>query len=192
MALILGNGSRVEGSTSAFRIRNPAGTNVFEQGVANYNSIPFGYYNNVNIPMFAAGSGSTADPGWLSITDSTWTKVNGYCNTVSINRGSCYDTSATRFNAPISGPYLFIWHCYCYQNNYYHCSFGVNGSTTTRHGANTKYRIRGYGYYAGYATDSQIEEVVYLQAGDYVEVFHYGSTAYYYPSHGQFAGIYVG
>lgn len=191
MAIILGNGSRIEGGSGAFRIRNSSGANVFEQGVANYSGTPFGYYTSGNIPMFVAGRAS--DPGWISVADGAFRKVNDYCTDVSINVGSCYNTSTTRFTAPISGAYYLMFSAYAYAGNYYHPSFGVNGSTSTRHGSETKYRIRGHGYVANYQTDSQIEEVVWLQAGDYVEVFWYPSgTAYHYPNESLFAGVYLG
>jgi hypothetical protein len=54
--------------------------------------------------------------------------------------------------------------------------------------------MRGYGYAANYQTDSQMEEVYYLTAGDYVEVYTYagGGITYTYQFYGLFAGIFVG
>ena len=191
MPIIIGNGSSIEGGSGAFRVRNSSGTNVFEQGIANYSGTPFGYYNSGNIPMFVAGRAS--DPSWVSVADGAWRKVNDYCTDVGINIGSCYNASTTRFTAPISGPYYLMFSAYTYAGGYYHPVIGVNGSPGARHGSETKYRIRGHGYVANYQTDSQIEEVIWLQAGDYCEVFWATSgTAYHYPLYDLFAGVYVG
>ena len=191
MAIILGNGSSIEGGSGAFRVRNTSGTNVFEQGIANYSGTPFGYYTSGNVPMFVAGK--IADPGWVSVSDGGWRKVNDYCTDVGINVGSCYNASTTRFTAPISGPYYLMFSAYTYAGNYYHPVIGVNGSPSARHGSETKYRIRGHGYVASYQTDSQIEEVIWLLAGDYCEVFWATSgTAYHYAPYSLFAGVYVG
>lgn len=191
MAIILGNGSSIEGGSGAFRVRNTSGTNVFEQGIANYSGTPFGYYTSGNVPMFVAGK--IADPGWVSVSDGGWRKVNDYCTDVGINVGSCYNASTTRFTAPISGPYYLMFSAYTYAGNYYHPVIGVNGSPSARHGSETKYRIRGHGYVANYQTDSQIEEVIWLLAGDYCEVFWAtASTGYHYPLYDLFAGVYVG
>lgn len=191
MAIILGNGSSIEGGSSAFRVRNSSGTNVFEQGIATSSGTPFAYYNSGNVPMFVAGRAT--DSGWISVADGAWRKVNDYCTDVGINTGSCYNTSTTRFTAPISGPYYLMFTAYTYAGNYYHPIFGVNGSTTLRHGSEIKYRLRGHGYVSNYQTDSQIEEVVWLQAGDYVEVLWATSgTAYHYAPYSLFAGVYVG
>ena len=191
MAIILGNDSKIEGGSGAFRVRNTSGSTVFEQGITTSSGTPFGYYNSGNIPMFVAGRAT--DSGWISVADGAWRKVNDYCTDVGINIGSCYNASTTRFTAPISGPYYLMFTAYTYAGGYYHPVIGVNGSPSARHGSDTKYRIRGHGYSSNYQTDAQIEEVIWLQAADYCEVFWATSgTAYHYAPYSLFAGVYVG
>ena len=191
MPVYVGNGS-LEGGGSALTVKNSSNTTVFEQGVAAGSGGSFGYYTNSNVPGFIAGSAT--DPGWIAITTGTWAKVNQYATTVVYNRGSYYNTSTTRFTAPITGPYVFIWSVYAYAASYHHPVFAVNGDVNARHaGGAATYRIRGYGFLANYQTDSQIEEVYYLTAGDYVEVYTYaGGAANTYPYYGLFAGFFVG
>ena len=191
MAINLGNGSLLEGGGTALKVRNSSGTKVFDQGVSTYGSATFGYNSSTSVPMFVAGR--STDSGWISVADGGWRKVNNYCTDVSVNVDSCYDTSATRFNVPLTGPYFLMFTAYTYAGNYYHPTFGVNGAPSTRHGSETKYRIRGHGYVSGYQTDAQMEEVIWLQAGDYVEVFFAtSSTGYHYAPYSLFAGVYVG
>lgn len=190
MAIILGNGSKIEGNNT-FRVRDSAGTSIFEKGITSVGGSSYAYQNSPNLPMFAAGRAT--DPGWISVSDGGWRKVNDYCTDVAINRGSHYNTSTTRFTCPITGPYLFMFSAYTYQGNYYHPVFAVNGNTGLRRGAGTKYRIRGYGYVSNYQTDSQIEEIIDCLAGDYVEVYWATSgTAYHYPLYDLFCGVYIG
>lgn len=191
MPVYAGSGS-LEGGGSALTVKNSSGSVVFEQGAGAGTGGTFGYFNNTNVPGFIAGS--TTDPGWISIATGTWAKVNQYATTTVYNRGSHYNTSTTRFTAPVTGPYLFIWSVYAYQASYHHPVFAINGNVAGRHvGNQATYRIRGYGYLANYQTDSQIEEVYYLTAGDYVEVYvNAGGVSYTYPYYGLFAGIFVG
>lgn len=196
MAIILGNGSSIEGGSSAFRLRNSSGTNVFEQGVATYGGQNYGYYNNTSVPMFSVMNSQTGtDPGWTTVTAGGWYKASTFLDTPSVNRGSHYSTVNTRFTAPVTGQYMFIYSAYMYSGSYSYGSFGVNGSTVTRHGTDTKYRIRNHGFVANYQFDMQMEEVVYLTAGDYVEPFLYGASGtstYHYPRYGLFSGAFVG
>jgi hypothetical protein len=192
MPVYVGNGS-LEGGGSALTVKDSSGNAVFAQGVAAGTGGSFGYFNNTSVPGFIAGSAT--DPGWVAVTSGTWAKINQYATTTTYNRGSNYNTSTTRFTAPVTGPYLFIWSAYTYQASYTHPVFAVNGDLGGRHISGTPtYRIRGYGYISNYATDTQIEEVYYLTAGDYVEVYMYagGGTAYSYAFYCLFAGIFVG
>lgn len=191
MPVYAGNGS-LEGGSGELTVKDSGGNAVFAQGVGAGTGGTFGYFNNTSVPGFIAGS--TTDPGWVAITASTWAKVNQYATTTVYNRGGHYNTSTTRFTAPITGPYLFIWSTYAYAAAYHHPVFAVNGNVAGRHvGNDATYRIRAYGYAANYQTDSQIEEVYYLTAGDYVEVYTYaGGAAFTYPFYGLFAGIFVG
>lgn len=190
MPIYVGNAA-LHGSGSAFTVKNSSAYTVFEQGVAAGSGGTFGYYNTANSPGFVAGS--TTDPGWVPLMSGTWNKVNQYATTVVYNRGSYYSTVNARFTAPVTGPYLFIWSVYAYQASYYHPQFAVNGDVNLRRGT-CPYRIRGYGNASNYQTDGQIEEVIYLTAGDYVEVYTYsgGGVTYVYLYYGLFSGVFVG
>lgn len=195
MAVILGNGSSIEGGSSAFRLRNSGGTRVFEQGVSTYGGQNFGYYNNTSVPMFTVMNSQSPNPGWVLITANAWSKASTYLDTPMLNRESHYSTVNTRFTAPVTGQYMFIYSTYMYSSNYSFGSFGVNGSTLTRHGTDTKYRIRNHGFVANYQFDLQMQEVVYLTAGDYLEPFFFGASGastYYYPLYSVFSGVFVG
>ena len=186
MPVYAGNGS-LENAGGRLTIKDSSGNAVFDQGVGN----GFGFYNTTGTPGFIAGS--TSDPGWVTIPSGTWTKVNQYATTVVYNKGGHYNTSTTRFTAPITGPYLFVWSVYAYQVSYYHPQFAVNGDVNLRRGT-CPYRIRGYGNASNYQTDAQIEEVIYLVAGDYVEVLTVagGGVANMYLYYGLFSGVFVG
>jgi hypothetical protein len=184
MPVIIGNGT-IEGGSSAFTVKNSSGTVVYQQGISTS-----GYTANSDVPGFVAGSAS--DPGWILTATDNWGKVNQYATTTVYNRGNHYSTVNTRFTAPVTGPYLFIWSVYCYTSSYLHPQFYVNGSSATRR-YTTPYKMRNHGWVANYQCDSQIEEVIFLIAGDYVEVYHYaGGSAYTYPLYGLFQGLFVG
>lgn len=195
MPIFFGN-AQVQGASNTFSIVNNTGTNVFQRNVAAYGANNFGYYANTGVPAFVAGSAT--DPGWVNPGASgTWTKINNYCAATSINRGNHYNTTTTRFTAPIAGPYLFIFSTYLYTDSYVHPIFAINGSATpygtaTGYG-NTQYRIRGYGMVANYQQDAQIEEVINLAANDYVEAWWYNSgSCYHYAYYSLFQGVFVG
>jgi hypothetical protein len=156
MPVIVGNGT-IEGGSSNFTVKNSSATVVYQQGVSTS-----GYTNNANVPGFIAGTAT--DPGaWILIATDAWGKVNNYATTTVYNRGSHYNTSTTRFTAPITGPYLFVWTAYCYSSNYFHPQFWVNGSPSARR-YDTPYKIRNHGWVANYQADAQIEEVIFLTA----------------------------
>jgi hypothetical protein len=189
MPIVTGNGT-IEGGNNSFAIKNSSNTTIFKRGVASYNGNNFGYYENSNIPAFIAGH--AADPGWILPSSSgQWGKINNYCTTTVYNRGSHYSTASTRFTAPITGPYWFAFTTYLYTNSYVHPGFTINGIQTSGYGF--QYRIRGHGMVANYAQDAQIEEVMSLTAGDYVEVYWYSSgDSYQYPYYSLFQGAFVG
>lgn len=192
MAVILGNGSSIEGGSSAFRIKNSSGTNLFEQGVTTYGGQNFGYYLSDQRPGFIAGR--TTDPGsWIAITNAAYSKQNDYCVNTSYNKGSCYNTSTTRFTCPVDGPYLFIWTAYMYTATYAHPIFAVNANISLRR-PNAVIRMRGHGMVANYQQDMQMEEIINCVAGDYVEAYSYsgGATTYRYPFYDLFMGVFVG
>lgn len=189
MPIITGNGT-IEGGSSAFTIKNSSDATIFKRGIAAYGANSFGYYENAGIPAFVSGSAS--DPGWiLPVGSGGWGKINNYCTTTVYNRGSHYSTVNTRFTAPLTGPYWFAFTTYLYTSSYVHPIFSINGGLTS--GYYTQYRIRGHGMVANYQQDAQIEEVMYLSAGDYCEVYWYSSgNSYHYPYYSLFQGAYVG
>ena len=190
MAVIVGSGT-IEGGGD-FVIRNASNSLVFEQGLS-ANGSTFSYSQIPNNPIFIAGVAS--DPGWITLVTNTWAKASMNCTTTTINRGSNYNTSTTRFTAPLSGRYLFIWNGYGRSTGYYHPAFCINGDLgfVNRRGTAWKPRIRGHGYQSNYDTNAQFEDILKLVAGDYVEVYHFGGgTAQLYPYFCQFMGVYLG
>lgn len=191
MAVIVGSG-KIEGGGN-FIIRNSSNTLVFEQGLS-ANGSTFSYSQLPTVPMFSSGI-TGADPGWITLGTTTWAKASANCISTSINRGSHYNTTTTRFTAPLSGKYLFIWNGYGRSTDYYHPAFCINGdlSFANRRGTNWKPRIRGHGFQSNYDTNGQLEDILKLVAGDYVEAYHYcAGTAQIYPYLCQFSGVYLG
>lgn len=192
MPVNFNNNATIEGANSAFRIKDSSGTTLFEQGVAAYGGQNFGYYLSDQRPGFVAGRAS--DPGsWVSITDAAYSKVNDYCTTTTYNKGSCYNTSTTRFTCPVDGPYLFIFSAYMYTATYAHPIFAVNGNVSLRRPSSV-IRMRGHGMVANYQQDMQMEEIINCVAGDYVEAYSYSgaATTYHYPFYDLFMGVFVG
>jgi hypothetical protein len=194
MALNIG-GAQIQGG-GAFSVVNTSGTTIFKRGIASYGGNSYGYYENSGVPAFVAGYSGT-DPGWVyPVAGGNWVKINNYCSTAMYNRNSCYNTSTTRFTAPIAGPYWFSFTTYLYADAYVHPIFVVNGSVVPPSSTGyytTQYRIRGHGMVANYQQDAQIEETIYLNAGDYVEAWWYsGSNSYHYAAYSLFQGTYVG
>jgi hypothetical protein len=73
-----------------------------------------------------------------------------------------------------------------------HPIFSVNGGLTSNL-IGTQYRMSGHGMAANYAQDAQIEEVIGLAAGDYVEAYWYNSgSCFSYAYYSLFQGAYVG
>lgn len=189
MPLFVANSS-IEAGSGAFRIKDTTGTTVFEQGVSSYSGNNFGYYLNNSVPAFVAGSAT--DPGWIN-PGANWQKLNNYCTTTSYNRGDHYSTVNTRFTAPVTGPYMFIFSTYMKTTSYTHPGFYVNGTATGAGRLNFTYRMRGYGMASDYEQDAQVSEVLYLTAGDYVEAYWFSSgTSQHYPRYSFFMGAYVG
>lgn len=195
MPVVIGNGT-IEtgtGTSGKFAIKNLSGTEVFKQAIGLYNSTGYGYLADSTRPMFQAYSAT--DPGWVTLTAGAWSKINNYFAATIFNRGSHYNTSTTRFTAPISGQYLFIGSLYCNRADYFHPEFTVNGDVSLRRGAAWKARIRGHGNAANYEVDGHISEIINLVAGDYVEYYMYASgspNTTFYPRHGMFSGAFVG
>ena len=192
MAVIFPNG-RIEGGNSAFRIVDTSnGTVAYEQGIRNYGGSDYAYSVDTTRVMFIASCPN--DPGWINPTTSVWRKVSDYCTNVILNVGSCYNSTTTRFTAPRAGQYLFMYSCYDH-GSYMHPIIIINGSVGYKKGSNEKYRMRHHGWYSsGYSGDMQVEEILFLDAGDYVEPYCYfnSTDSYYYPAYSLFQGMYIG
>jgi len=136
-------------------------------------------------------AGINTDPGWVAQTSAAWNRQN-WMNNTSYNKGGGY--AAGRFTAPVAGSYLFHWTVYQYkpsavQGNYVHPQFWINGASQP-----TSYRLKAYFTPAGYSFDSEIADIFYLNAGDYVDIYVYSSAAgiSLYQAHGLFSGFLVG
>jgi len=185
MAVIFGNDTSLRGGNS-LSVFNASNTKIFEQLISSNNGVVF----EGERPGFIAGVAS--DPGWVTGgSNSAWNKISRYNNTV-VNKGGHYSTTNTRFTAPFAGPYFFMHSVYFYVNDYIHPVFAVNGGVSTRR-YSTPHKIRQHGMVGDYQHDMQIEEVIQLEQGDFVEVYVYISGRLdIYPEHGIFAGVFVG
>jgi hypothetical protein len=140
---------------------------------------------------FSAGLNS--DPSWVAMTSAVW-NIQNYLNTTTFNRGGCFNTSNSRFTAPVTGAYLLYWSAYQYKpsavpGHYVHPMFWVNGAIRP-----DSYRLKAYHTPTGYSFDSEIVDIFYLNAGDYVEVQIYAAAAgiSLYRAHAVFSGYLVG
>lgn len=177
-------------ATYSLKINNGLVDCLYSQPVSGYNHIrqPSSVY-------FIAGNNSGT--GWVDLTDSAWTKMP--LPNVIQNTGSGYDTTNSRFVAPLEGYYIFTGNLYINRldatTGYYsHPMFWVNGGSGTRRPyGNTMYRMRGYGLNSTYTVDGSCEEVIYLYVGDYVEYYLYATPQIqvYYP-YNYFSGWYIG
>ena len=180
---------KLEGDNK-FVVKNPSNGILMSRSIENYGGTDFGKLIDKNRPFFSVGT--TSNASWWNYATSNWAKVNISLTTAQINIGNHYDTSNTRFTAPIDGPYLFWWSGYDYSSSYWHPQFAVNGNVSTRR-TGTPYRIRQHGAVANYNRDSQMQELIYLYVGDYVEVYYYaGGTGYTYRPYQNFGGMFVG
>lgn len=148
------------------------------------------------VPMFNVGWGTG---GWTSLASTNavafaYTGGDGYYNV-----GGCYNTSTYRFTAPWTGMYLFKGHIYIYGNNstyswYTHPNFRVNdGWGTRRQTTGGPYRIRLYGMRATSGNDTDISELIYLVAGDYVTYsVSTNGTVQGYAQYSAWSGAYMG
>jgi hypothetical protein len=186
MALNISN-AEITATGSKLAFKNTSQQEYFSRNVSSNYAI----YENLNVPAFI--SGCPSNPGWITpVASGAWGKINNYCTNTVYNRGSHYNTSTTRFTAPITGPYWFAFSTYLVTTSYVHPLFTKNGSITSGY-ATPQYRMRGHGMASGYAEDAQIEEVMYLTANDFVEVYWYASgTCQSYVHYSIFQGAYVG
>lgn len=137
--------------------------------------------------------------GWTTFTANAWNTL--VLNTTYANNGSHYSTANGRFTAPVTGSYYVEHMSYGYKNpstnadSYTHPTFWVNGSSTLRQGSTTTaYRLRSRTYYSStYSWDTQINDIFYLTAGDYVQVVTYcNGTQQWYGYYTHFTGFYIG
>jgi hypothetical protein len=187
------NGTVITGGTTV--VATDASSNkIYEQSTAGVVNMPRTSANAALTPLFNVGMNSSS--GWTDlggVVQWTYTAGSGYTNI-----GSCFNTSNGRFTAPWTGLYLFRHHIYAYGPDstytwYFHPQYLVNGSYTTRRPGGTPYRIRCYGLYANYQQDSDCCELIYLTAGDYVEVYAPRSgTMQGYGPYNTFNGAYLG
>lgn len=180
------SGAQITATASEFKLKNTSSSDILTRGI----SSNYAFSENPSVPAFVAGN--LNDASWvIPVSSGVYGKINQYCTLVSYNNGGHYNTSTTRFTAPYSGPYWFSFNVYLYTANYVHPLFAINGATTTGYGA--QIRMRGHGMLANYQQDAQIEEVVFLNAGDYIEAWWYANGAsYMLPSYSLFQGVYIG
>lgn len=140
---------------------------------------------------FIAGGTAT---GWQAYSGANPLQMTCY-NTTVLNVGGCYNTTTSTFTAPVNGTYMFMSSMYHYTGpdpGYVEMSYYVNGSVTARRPA-PFYRIRGYCQPTTYSEDSQMEEIVYLYANDYIQIYHWWSSGtQYYPIYSVFSGFLLG
>lgn len=186
------NGTTITGGT-AVTVTDDVGNKIYEQSTDGVVNMPRTSAGAALLPMFNVGMGTGTWRTINGIVAFTATGGSGY-----INVGNCYNTANSRFTAPWTGLYLFKQHIYIYGNStnytwYNHPLFLVNGSSTLRRPGNTPYRIRLYGLYSNYGQDTDCCELIYLTAGDYVEVSCPASgTVQGYESYSAWSGAYLG
>jgi hypothetical protein len=166
------------------------------------NSITGLNFNAYNFPVKAKR------PYFVAQGTADWTQgpagggwANIQLNYAVVNNNSCYNTSTYSFTAPVSGFYYFEASTYGQKYpyttaaGYMHPIFRINDSYTYRQAsATTPYRLRARTYYDGsYTCDTQINDIFYLAAADYVTYHMYFSNDLrYYPPYSLFSGYLIG
>lgn len=190
-------GTLITGGTS-IAVSDSSSNKLYQQSSSGIVSGPATSAGGALTPLFNVGYGGNGT-GWIDFGSGwykgafSYTGGNGYYNV-----GSCYNTSTYRFTAPWTGMYLFRQLMALYYNNtayslYTHPIIGVNGSVGGIRRAGTPYRIRAYGSYASYGSDTDGCELLYLTAGDYAEAYYYvGTNMSGYGPYGSFTGTYLG
>jgi hypothetical protein len=136
-------------------------------------------------------AGKSTDIGWVAIAPANaWSPQTWYDNVI-YNKGGGFLSS--RFTAPVAGTYLFHWVAYHYKpsavaGHVIYPAIFING------GFNQILRIIGYPQAAGYAFDTEITELVYMNAGDYADVQLQPNAVgiSIYPAYASFIGVLVG
>ena len=184
------NGATIQTSNSALSMTANSITGL------DINSLNFPVQSNR--PYFSTNGTNAA---WQTMTSTGWTVI--IFNATNVNNGSCYSTSTGSFTAPVSGLYYFECSLYCQKaatspltTDYMHPIFIVNGSFYTRQAQHQEpYRLRGRTNVNGtYNFDTQINDIFYLAAGDYVQSYVYSSRnlQQWYPPYSQFGGFLIG
>jgi hypothetical protein len=185
------NGTILTGGTS-LTVTDASSNVLYKQGTTGLVSKPTNSSGTILTPMFNVGMGTDNRDLVSGVVVFNYTSGSGYTN---IN--SCYNTSNGAFTAPFTGLYLFKEHVYIYSSsgaytNYLHPLFLVNGSTTARRPGGTPYRMRLYGLPGSYGYDTDCSELIYLTAGDYVQVyFPVSGQIYGYAPYSTFNGSYI-
>lgn len=187
MAIDIG-GATIQGANNAISITTNSitGLSINSSGFAVQSSRPY----------FVVQGPSAA---WINYSSAAWNTMAFSYEVV--DNGNNYNTSNGRFTAPVSGTYYFHALTYTYKNtattadSYTHPLFIVNGSYTTRQATyTTPYRLRSRTYYDGtYSSDTEINDIFYLSAGDYVQFQIYSSSSLqYYDNQTIFDGFLIG
>lgn len=190
------NGLTFTGGTSV--VASDGSNKIYQQTSGGIVLGPRTSADNNAMAMFNVGySGGGA---WIGFTAGTWNVVpfaytggNGYYNV-----NGCYNTSTYRFTAPITGFYLLKFHTYIYYpdqglDRYTHPGFTINGSLTRNATGVHPYKIRQYGIRADYGHDTDMCDLLYLTAGDYVQaVMYVGNGMQVYGDFCSFNGTFLG
>jgi hypothetical protein len=186
------NGTTITGGNT-FVATDSSSNKIYEQSAAGVVNMPRTSSGAALLPMFNVGMGIDTWRNLGSPVTFNYAGGSGYTNV-----GSCYNAGTSRFTAPWTGLYLFKQHVYIYGPNstagwYTHPLFAVNGSVSTRRPGGVPYRMRLYGLYASYGQDTDCCELIYLTAGDYVEVhLPVSGTVQGYPPYSAWSGAYLG
>ena len=144
-----------------------------------------GYVTTPNQPSFMAHGNN----GWQISAGGANIPFGG----VTFNNSGSYNTSTSKFTAPVAGKYMFI--TTLYQDNSYDCRLcmTINGAQLSSFGD-----VVPYGYTRGVATSGQstlsMQYIANLNLNDYVEVRQrasYGDARIYTP-HCHFGGHLIG
>jgi len=185
------NGTILTGGTS-LSVTDASSNILYKQGTTGLVSKPTNSSGTILTPMFNVGMGSADAYRALGVVIFDYTGGSGY-----LNVNGCYNTSNGAFTAPFTGLYLFKEHIYIYSaagtyTEYTHPLFLVNGSTTARRPGGTPYRMRLYGLPSNYQYDTDCSELIYLTAGDYVQVYcPVSGSVQGYPPYSTFNGSYI-
>jgi hypothetical protein len=188
---IISNNVTITGGTS-LTVTDASSNKLYHQTSAGIVQKPSTSSGSIVTPMFNVGMGTGAWRDLGGVVIFNYTGGSGY-----LNINGAYNTSNGAFTAPLTGLYLFKSHIYCYGPNatvgwYFHPLYLVNGSQTFRRPGGTPYRMRQYGLNADYGQDSDCCELIYLVAGDYVQVYTpRNGTMQGYEAYSTFNGSYI-